>query len=132
LPSQSLILYGHITGAPDLLMKKLFLAMVGVSISFAGSAMALPFQPNPDSFASWLNSKSATWKDGKVRRFSNLSECKLFAPQRYACHFGYVKVTSPMGSQLCEIQLISGYSTRAIEYTTDGVEIGSTYPCKNL
>ena len=97
-------------------MKKLVFAVVGVPAWITGSAMALPFQPNPDSFASWLSQQK--WKGGAMKvKFSYLQDCYIGPigrdglPARsnyveYYCKGGYAKWSDPTGSGTCEVRWV--------------------------
>ena len=83
-----------------------------------------------------------SWDDGKTRVFKNLSGCSQsyergrFFPS-FKCKNGYVQVTDPLGTKLCELQ---GYdvgglyiSENVIWHRENGrVRFGNEYPCKEL
>ena len=68
--------------------------------AYAWEGKPAPFQLSPAGFAKYLNTLS--WEDGKRRKFSNLNGCKEILSM-YACKYGYVSISDPMGSRFCEL-----------------------------
>ena len=101
----------------------------------ATPAVAMPFSPNPSSFASYLS--RIDWDDGKLRKFSGLRDCRksTFAGDTwYTCKYGYVRIDDPVrGSIFCEIQKKqdTGYVV-SWNSVNKRVSHGNTYPCKRL
>ena len=110
-------------------MKKLFQTILALSMIVAGDALAFPFQSNPQSFASYLN--SLKWQDGKTRVFSNLGEC-VARVNVYECRYGYVTISDPVrGKIFCELQMINeGFNRMAVWYYNAKVQHGAAYPCR--
>jgi hypothetical protein len=111
------------------MIKKLLASIVASTCLLAGNALALPFQPNPQSFASYLN--SLKWQDGKTRVFSNLREC-VARVNVYECRYGYVAISDPVrGKIFCELQMINeGFNRMAVWYYNAKVQHGAAYPCR--
>jgi len=129
--------------------------LIASTVLLGGNAFALPFQPNAASFTKYLNSQ--TWKDGKTRRFQNLSSCEekrrtdgskewgdLTYKTWYRCNVGYVTITSPMGRVFCELTDFNRYAVyyhnyRYIVRGTDNetrevdvdVKTGTPYNCQS-
>ena len=106
-------------------MNKLFQTILALSMIVSGDALALPFQPNPESFSAYMS--SLKWKNGAMKtKFTYLSRCsKGFIggysgplPDGYYCTGGYVKWSDPTGSSTCEIKYM--------EYRSD---TGSSWRC---
>jgi hypothetical protein len=99
-------------------------------------AFAMPFAPNPSSFASYLS--RINWDDGKPRKFSGLRGCRkanFFGDTWYECEYGYVRIDDPVrGSIFCEIQKQDQYENYAVSWNSgdDRVTHGSPYPCRKL
>lgn len=83
----------------------------------APKAEAYPFQPNPEAFAAYMNTR--TWKSGSKITFSNLVDCHAGTPDdvvdvrrgqigstpyRYSCQGGFVQISNPMGIKICELE----------------------------
>lgn len=43
------------------------------------------------------------WSDGSKAYFQNISNCSDFANLVYGCSGGFVTISSPMGTRVCEI-----------------------------
>lgn len=66
------------------------------------NALAYPFQPDPQSFAKYLN--QLKWSDGSKNYFQNLNVCEhRDNGQTFMCHDGYVTNTSPLGKLTCRL-----------------------------
>ncbi len=90
-----------------MLRKNLLITALGLAC-FAESAYALPFKPDPVSFANWLSAQS--WRDGNKRKFIQLSTCApplykdpMNPQDTYQCVSGYMTVQTPFGLQRCQI-----------------------------
>jgi len=105
-----------------------------IILFLANPARAYPFHPNPESFVKYMN--TIKWQDGNKRQFFQPSGCGRAIPNSYICKKVYVKQTSPMGRQLCEITgRISSYSTAiAISWSPNEVYVGRTafWKCKDI
>ena len=71
----------------------------------------LPFAPNPQAFADYIN-RTWEWTDGKKRVFSNLGGCRewghvanaINGRDYYICAYGYMTITDIMhGTRFCEL-----------------------------
>lgn len=110
----------------------------------AGTATAdsseFPFDPNQQSYLYYLNNE-IDWNDGKKRVFTGLGGCSHYK-DRYAhelafgCKYGYVKVTDPLGSKLCELQKQDEFGvvmTYGGKTSLAGkTKFGNEYPCKPM
>jgi len=108
--------------------KSVLFSVFGTGLTFGVMplAIAYPFNPNPDSFASYLNSMS--WDDGSRNYFQNLHNClaidkdKTLADsfrswnnpliqtptyQSYLCMGGFVTITDPQGSKTCKVSSVA-------------------------
>lgn len=98
---------------------------VGVAaavIANASASFAYPFQPDPASFARYLN--SIKWDDGSRNYFQNLHNCMANTQEKtladlarswnnplaetptyesYLCLSGYVTITNPQGTKVCQL-----------------------------
>lgn len=113
------------------------MGMAALCTLFAATpAVAMPFSPNPSSFASYLG--RIDWDDGKTRKFSGLRGCsKSFLGETtfYSCKYGYVRIDDPVrGSIYCEIQKLKYSTVNAVTWNSKGnrVSHGNPYPCRNL
>jgi len=102
----------------------------------ATPAVAMPFSPNPSSFASYLS--RIDWDDGKPRKFSGLRGCRkaiFWGDTWYECKYGYVRIDDPVrGSIYCEIQEQKQHTGYAVSWNSgdNRVSHGNTYPCRRL
>lgn len=74
------------------------LALTAISVPLA--AFALPFKPDPTSFAIHLGKKAM--EDGSRVSFSNLSDCAASTTggkESYSCQTGDALLTTPSGAQ---------------------------------
>ena len=122
---------------------KAFGIVAVIACLHAGTATAntsvFPFEPNQQSYINYLNN-NLEWDDGKKRVFTGLGGCKhysnrFFDAEIYYCNYGYVKVTDPLGSKLCELQkLDSREFFGVVQYNsgTNRVRYGNEYPCKPI
>lgn len=113
-------------------MKERILLGIGLAGCFAGGlpALALPFNPDPASFAAYLNAKQG-WSDGKKRYFSNFHNCRQVGDYNmYVCKAGYVKIVSPMGSIFCEMQPNEPIAKNVITWANGKADVGPDYPCQ--
>jgi len=101
-------------------MKKSLTLILLALATFGNAAHALPFQPNPDAFARYMN--SVKWKSGTKVTFSNLSDCQhmKFTEGRegYNCWLGYATISDPMGTKVCEVRTVYAPYNRDISYET--------------
>ena len=69
---------------------------------------AMPFTPDPISFASYLNS-IRSWSDRSLTvRFENLGKCEYFyngGSEAYVCYQGYAKIRDQFSSRLCRVKV---------------------------
>ncbi|MBC1259928.1 hypothetical protein FQK07_01345 [Synechococcus sp. BSF8S] len=75
-------------------------ALTLAAISAPLAAFALPFKPDPTSFANYLGKKSM--EDGSKATFSNLSGCAAGTTggkDSYSCQTGDALLTTPSGAQ---------------------------------
>ena len=116
-------------------MYRLAIAVV-VSLSLMPTrASALPFKPDKQSFNRYLN--QLTWKDGKRREFRDLGGCQKGGwLADYSCTSGYVKISSPMGTELCEIRRRQHWDGNYFDWVVGlqygSIVIGEEYPCRKM
>jgi hypothetical protein len=92
----------------------LLLAGLATQAVFPAAALALPFDPLPSGFQSWLNAQR-DWPNNEQRRFEQLAECSdqtaARSPYRMAvftCLAGSVTIQrSGQAPQRCTIQRVS-------------------------
>ncbi len=95
----------------------------------SGDALALPFEPNPTSFARYLSHIS--WQDGKKRTFSDFRQCAGNDRGFYYCKYGYVTINDPVrGRIFCELQPDAA-NLHAAFVLGSIVKHGSAYPCRS-
>jgi len=103
--------------------KRLTAALFSAVIFAGGEVLALPFQPNPESFAAYMS--SLKWKNGAMKtKFTYLSRCNVGflgsyrdpKPDGYYCMGGYVKWSDPTGSSTCEIKYVGYRSDKGSEW----------------
>lgn len=78
---------------------------------------AYPFNPNPQSFQNYLN--AVKWKNGSKVYFNNLNECRDagMSGTYYNCR-GFVTISDPMGTKICELGSVVWNLGGHIRYTT--------------
>lgn len=89
---------------------------------------AFPFQPNPQSFQSYMN--TVRWEDGSKTTFQNIGGCEFYpaSNSRYSdtavCRAGFVTISNPMGTKICNLTI-----ARYIKgiYDTSGKYANFTY-----
>jgi hypothetical protein len=94
---------------PIHILKRISLAVaIMTSIGLQQKAYAMPFSPDPISFASYLNSYR-NWYDRSLRvRFENLGNCEFSYNENgeaYACKVGYAKISDSISSRLCRVNV---------------------------
>jgi hypothetical protein len=89
--------------------KKLFaLSGAATCILLTQDVSAMPFSPDPTSFAGYLNNYRH-WYDRSLKiNFQNLGNCEYFynsGSEAYICRVGYAKITDSISSRLCRAQV---------------------------
>lgn len=84
------------------------------------NAYAMPFSPDPISFAGFLNNYH-DWYDRSLRiQFQNLGNCEYFyngGSEAYACYIGYAKITDSISSRLCRVRVWYNFNgNRELDY----------------
>lgn len=81
--------------------------VAAASLLLSQNAYAMPFSPDPISFAGFLNNHR-NWYDRSLRiQFQNLGNCEYSynsGSEAYACYVGYAKITDSISSRLCRVQ----------------------------
>jgi hypothetical protein len=92
----------------------------------AGAAPALPFEPVPSSFQTWLNRRQS-WPNGQTLQFSRIAQCldQTTRPSPYrtpvfTCLSGEVRITGgERPAQICRLQRVSYFpKTKQARYWT--------------
>lgn len=94
--------------------------VAAVWLVLSQSAWAMPFSPDPTSFAGYLNNLR-NWHDRSLRiQFQNLGKCEYFyngGDEAYSCNVGYAKIRDSISSRMCRVQVwYNWYGDRAISY----------------
>lgn len=92
--------------------------LLAAMATFPAAALALPFDPVPSAFQSWLNSQR-DWPNNEQRRFERLAQCSdqtaSSSPYRmevFTCLQGSVTIDRPGAArQHCTIQRLSYFPT---------------------
>lgn len=69
---------------------------------------AFPFQTNPQSFQSYMNTRN--WKDGSKAYFENVNTCSESGPsdaRYYYCTSGFITITNPKGRMTCDLTILT-------------------------
>ncbi len=92
----------------------ILLALVSTS-----AARALPFSPDPISFAGYLNS-SRGWYDRTLKiRFESLGNCEynyLIGYEYYTCRIGYARIKDGISERKCRVTVQYDGSSRQTGY----------------
>jgi len=73
-------------------------------------SLALPFSPDPVSFAGWLNQQK--WKDRSLSaKFEYLGDCEYANEygEAYSCSVGYVTINDNLKPRKCRVQVGFAY-----------------------
>jgi hypothetical protein len=84
------------------------------------SVFAYPFNPNPQSFQNYMNTRN--WSDGSKVYFQNLNTCREYGAynKSYECKSGYATITNPKGTQVCDITYVGYVVGMPYSYGTSG------------
>ena len=92
------------------------------------SVFAYPFNPDPQSFQNYMNTRS--WKSGSKAYFQNLNSCGGADATFFYCSGGFVTISSPMGTKVCEISsanwsrdLIKNKGSFSYSYSQEGGKV---------
>jgi hypothetical protein len=118
-----------------------FVIIASTSFMAEGNLLyAYTIEMNPmmlKDYQDYLN--SLKWDDGKRRTFSNLSGCRIShngtIDRTHFCRYGYLKLSSPLGTKFCELQPYRGtsWAVFTIGYwkpVKQETYHGKPYPCK--
>ena len=82
----------------------LFVAVGGVCLCTPLPALALPFNPDPESFKSWLNANPQRYKNGDQYYFYRLEMCSHQEySNKYICWNGMARIVDPRGTSVCHV-----------------------------
>ena len=101
--------------------RKIFFAVTfASSITLQQQVLAMPFSPDPTSFAGYLNNFK-NWYDRSAKiKFEHLGNCEYFyngGSEAYKCEVGYIKITDSISSRLCRVQTFYNFQgSRELDY----------------
>jgi hypothetical protein len=105
-----------------------YISVLMSSFAFANHANAMPFSPDPISFAGWLNQQNGKsfWYDrSMIVKFEHLGNCEYsfaYGSENYSCKVGYATIKDNIRNQKCRVY---------VEYTGGKVNLRD-YECRNL
>ena len=103
----------------------LITGLIVIATPLAGHAM--PFSPDPISFAGWLNN-APSWTDRSLKiKFENLGACSysyFMGSESYSCKIGYAYISDGMGARKCRVETNYNGTDRQANY--------NQYDCRSL